>query len=77
MTGEPTNAATGAHLVYAAMVTYLTEKGWRREELGSGWWWHEIATEDVGLGGAVEEQLRADGIDLRTMLPGEPQEFWG
>jgi hypothetical protein len=54
----------------------LLSKGWRREELGSGWWWRE-GMEEAPFGEALDAQLEADGLDLRVMLTDEPQEFWG
>lgn len=75
---EPTAAkVTGADLTYHAVVAYLVAKGWRRQELGSGWWWRDGMEEDAGLGGALEQQLRADGVEMRDAIPGEPEEFWG
>ncbi len=62
--------------VYEAMVEYLSVNGWTREERGSGWWWKDGCEEEATLGGAVEQQLDADGIDQRVMLPREPQVFW-
>lgn len=67
---------SGAYLVYLSMVTYLVAKGWRREELGSGWWWKN-GFEEATTGGAVEQQLDADNIDQRDAVMGEPEEFWG
>lgn len=62
--------------VYFPAVAYLVSRGWRREELGSGWWWRE-GFEEATLGGALEAQLDADEIDQRTAIPDEPEEFWG
>jgi len=62
--------------VYEAVVDYLVSNGWRREELGSGWWWKD-GREEATLGGALEQQLDADAIDQRDASLGEPQEFWG
>ena len=62
--------------VYAAAVTYLLGHGWRREELGSGWWWKE-GFEEAEFGRALDQQLVHDGIDMRKALIGEPEEFWG
>ena len=61
---------------YASVVEYLLGNGWRREELGSGWWWRD-GFEEATLGGALEQQLDADKLDQRDALDGEPQEFWG
>jgi hypothetical protein len=55
---------SGAEL-YAAMVDYLEENGWHREEPGSGWWLHSGYAYEETIGRAVEEQLREDGIDTR------------
>lgn len=62
--------------VYAPIVRYLVARGWRRQELGSGWWWKD-GGEEATLGGALEQQLDEDGIDQRNAIPYEPQEFWG
>jgi hypothetical protein len=62
--------------IYAPIVRYLSARGWRREELGSGWWWRE-GFEEATLGGALEQQLDADNIDQRDAIPYEPEEFWG
>jgi hypothetical protein len=70
------NAATSIDALYEASVRYLIEKGWRREELGSGWWWREGMNEGL-LADALDQQFQADGVDFRRMLPGEPEEFWG
>lgn len=67
---------SGASLTYEAVVRYLLAKGWRREELGSGWWYRD-GFEEATLGGAFEQQLDADQIDQRDAVAGEPQEFWG
>ena len=75
MTGEPDG--TTAPELYATMVGYLVASGWRREEAGSGWWWkHDAPDGEAVIGGAVEQQLELDGIDLRTMLADEPGEYW-
>jgi hypothetical protein len=70
------NPAQQPAALYDAMARYLIAAGWRREELGSGWWWREDQDESR-IGEAVETQLRADGVDTRTAVAGEPQEFWG
>ncbi len=62
--------------LYEANVRYLISKGWRREELGSGWWYREGFNEAL-LAEALDQQFVADGIDFRTAIPDEPQEFWG
>ena len=62
--------------VYEHAVRYLIANGWRRQELGSGWWWKDDG-EEATLGGALEQQLDADSIDQRGALVGEPEEFWG
>lgn len=83
MTESKSTGAVGRHAdlgreVYAAAVSYLWANGWRREELGSGWWWKADCDEQATLGGALEQQLDADGIDQRDATAGEPQgEYWG
>lgn len=71
------NAATESEYghVYGMLVSYLLANGWRREEAGSGWWWRD-GFEEATLGGAVEQQMEKDGLDLRRRLIGEPDEFW-
>jgi hypothetical protein len=69
--------ALSAQELYEACVRYLLAHGWRREEYGSGWWWKDDHSSEADLEEAVGLQLRAEGVDLRTMLPDEPQEFWG
>lgn len=78
MNGEARIAAkvSGASLTYEAVVRYLLAKGWRREELGSGWWFRD-GFEEATLGGAFEQQLDNDGTDQRNAVADEPQEFWG
>lgn len=63
--------------VYEAVVRLLVARGYRREELGSGWWWHEELVTEATLGPAFECLLDAVGIDQREAVPGEPEEFWG
>lgn len=63
--------------VYEVVVNYLQATGWRRERLGSGWWWKDGCEEEATLGGALEQQLDLDGIDQRDAVPGEVEEFWG
>ena len=63
-------------VIYSSAVGYLILNGWRRQEYGSGWWWKDDK-EEATLGGALEQQLDADGIDQRDAIPDEPQEFWG
>jgi hypothetical protein len=63
--------------VYEPVVRYLVARGWRRQELGSGWWWKDGCKEEATLGGALEQQLDEDGIDQRNAIPYEPEEFWG
>jgi hypothetical protein len=70
---ERTPSAT---LLYGAAVAYLVKAGWRREELGSGWWWRDGFEEGL-FGHALDQQLEADGIDFRESLIGEPEEFYG
>lgn len=65
-----------AEMLYGAAVGYLVKHGWRRMELGSGWWWRE-GFEEATVGDALDQQLEADGIDFRTALIGEPEEFCG
>jgi hypothetical protein len=60
---------------YTAVVAYLRETGWLREEPGSGWWWKE-GENDGTLGDALERQLDLDEVDQRDMIPHEPREFW-
>jgi len=67
----------GPWVVYSDAVAYLVANGWRRQELGSGWWWKDGCQEEATLGGALEAQLDADGIDQRDAIPDEPEEFWG
>jgi len=62
--------------IYEPIVRYLVARGWRRQELGSGWWWKDGA-EEATLGGALEQQLDQDAIDQRDAIPYEPEEFWG
>ena len=69
--------SNGPYIAYREAVAYLVANGWRREELGSGWWWKEDCHEEATLGGALEQQLEADGIDQRDTIPGEPEKFWG
>lgn len=69
-------ACNAASVLYEGMVRYLVANHWIREELGSGWWWKDGFAE-TEFGEAVEQQLKADGIDCRVMLPDEPAEFWG
>jgi len=45
-----TAATSEAGDVYAAAVTYLLGNGWRRQELGSGWWWKDGCEEEATLG---------------------------
>lgn len=73
----PNGSLLDARSLYEAMVRYLVTNGWRREELGSGWWWREDQTSEGTVEEAFAQQLEIDGIDLRTMLSDEPQEFWG
>ena len=64
--------------MYEACVRYLVRNGWRREELGSGWWWKDGARDgEQTLGGALEAQLDEDLIEQRDPIDGEPEEFWG
>lgn len=63
--------------LYARIALFLQENGWRRQELGSGWWWRE-GFEEATLGGAFEQQLDILGVDQRDRVPGEPDgEYWG
>lgn len=75
---DPTRSAAtpsaGASMVYAAVAIYLQTKGWRREELGSGWWWKD-GCEEATLGGALE-QLDLDGVDQRVAVPGAEVGDW-
>jgi hypothetical protein len=73
---NPYDKAFADSEVYRPVVSYLHSRGWRREELGSGWWWRE-GFEEATLGGALEQQLDADGINQRDAIPYEPEEFWG
>jgi hypothetical protein len=52
--------------LYTDVCQYLKEAGWVREERGSGWWWSENNPELVQMGEALDQQLLADGIDLRV-----------
>lgn len=67
----------GPWVVYSNAVSYLIANGWRRQELGSGWWWKDDCEEEATLGGALEQQLDADEIDQRDAIPDEPMEYWG
>lgn len=63
--------------VYETFVQYLVDAGWRREELGSGWWWKDGDSAECTIGEAVETQLTLDEIDTRDAIGGEPEEYWG
>ena len=63
--------------LYTAVMLFLDERGWRREELGSGWLWKEDAEADCTLSGALDHEFEAAGIDCRVAVPGEHEEFWG
>lgn len=67
-----------AKVVYSTVVGYLILNGWRREELGSGWWWKDGCREEATLGGALEQQLDSEGVDRRDAIAGEIDgEYWG
>lgn len=65
--------------LYRAMVEFVWERGARREELGSGWWWCKaFGTEERTIAQAVEFFLESDGVDTRDAIPGEKEgEYWG
>lgn len=74
---DGTRATPHTDAVYSAVVGYLVLNGWRRQELGSGWWWKDGCREEATLGGALEQQLDADGLDQRDAITDEPAEYWG
>lgn len=51
--------------LYRAMCEYLTERGWQREEPGSGWWSHPEHGLDATVGRAVEATFDAERFDVR------------
>jgi hypothetical protein len=60
-----------ARELYAEMVAFLTERGWKRTDPGDGWWWHENFAGEMVIGEAVSEQIADEGVDLRIDPPAD------
>lgn len=77
-TSKPTIKPDVSEQLYRAMTQFVLDRGARREELGSGWWWCEAFDQEKTLGDAVEFFFESDGIDTRDAIPGEIDgEYWG
>lgn len=73
-----TLAEVRLHALHEAMVAFLYENGWTREEPGSGWFWHQSYGEECTLGDAVQTELERHSIDTREE-PGnlKSPSYWG
>jgi hypothetical protein len=63
-------AVVTAQEMYAAMCQFAHDHGYRREEPGSGWWYHEEdGNPGFTIGELVEHELQRQGVDMRQAPP--------